>query len=232
MVSSNPLERLAPFAQLAPDGQRLLAQGLIHKQARRDEAIVHKGQPVSGAYIVLDGRLRVFSIAPNGTEATLYLLEPGETCVLALNCLFNDHLYPAWVQAETAASIAVVPGAVYRRLFETETTVREFTVRTLATLVYRLVGELEQVHSSHHRQRLAQFILHHAAADGSLRMTQQQIAGHLGTTREVVARLMQDFVARSLVRTQRGRIDIRDLFALRRVIAPDAAGVAAGRSRP
>jgi CRP/FNR family transcriptional regulator, anaerobic regulatory protein len=182
---------------------------------------VHKGQPVSGAYVVLAGRLRVFTIAPNGVEATLYFIDPGETCVLALNCLFNDLLYPAWVQAEEPTTVAIIPGAVYRRLFETESPVREFTVKTLATLVYRLMAELEQIHSSNHRQRLAQFILHHASADGTLHMTQQHLAGHLGTTREVVARLMQDFVGRGLVRTGRGQVHIADLFALRRLVVPD-----------
>jgi CRP/FNR family transcriptional regulator len=52
-------------------------------------------------------------------------------------------------------------------------------------------------------------------------MTQQQLGNHLGTTREVVARLMQDFVAAGWVRTGRGAIEIRDLFGLRRVVAPD-----------
>ena len=32
-------------------------------------------------------------------EATLYVINPHETCVLALNCIFNDLLYPAWVEA-------------------------------------------------------------------------------------------------------------------------------------
>lgn len=221
MASRVSLDSFAPFAALGEEGAKLIAQTPVHRTARRDEAIVHKGQPVSGAYVVLAGRLRVFTIAPNGTEATLYFIDPGETCVLALNCLFNDLLYPAWVQAEEPSAVAVIPGAVYRRLFETESLIREFTVKTLATLVYRLMAELEQVHSSNHRQRLAQFILHHAGADGTLRMTQQHIAGHLGTTREVVARLMQDFVARGLVQTQRGEVRIADLFALRRVMAPD-----------
>lgn len=120
---------------------------------------LHKGQPVSGAYVVLAGRLRVFSLSPNGTEATLYFIDPGETCVLALNCLFNDLLYPAWVQAETASSIALIPGAVYRKLFERETAIQNLTVHTLSTLVFRLMSELELVHSSHHKQRLANFIL-------------------------------------------------------------------------
>ena len=78
---------------------------------------------------------------------------------------------------------------------------------------------------SNHAMRLAQFILLHAASDGLLRMTQQQVAHHLGTTREVVARLLGGFVARGLVRTQRGSIMIRDLFALRRIVSPDGGSV-------
>jgi CRP/FNR family transcriptional regulator len=177
---------------------------------------------VSGAYLVLSGRLRVFTIAPNGTEATLYFLDPGETCVLAINCLFNDLLYPAWVQAETTAEVAVISGPVYRKLFETEPAIQNLTVQALSALVYRLMAELEQVHGSNHRQRLAQFILTHASSEGVLRMTQQQLARHLGTTREVIARLMQELVASRLLRSQRGLISIHDLVGLRRMVAPGA----------
>jgi CRP/FNR family transcriptional regulator len=175
---------------------------------------------VSGAYLVLKGRLRVFTIAPNGTEATLCFLDPGDTCVLAINCLFNDLLYPAWVQAETAADVAVIPGSVYRKLFESERTIQNLTVQALSAVVYRLMTELEQVHASDYRQRLAQFILANASAEGLLRITQQQIARHLGTSREVIARLMQEYVARGILRSQRGLIAIQDLVGLRRIIAP------------
>lgn len=225
------IDAFEPFASLGDDARALLKQGQTHRFTRVAESIVHKGQPVSGAYVVLEGRLRVFTVSPNGVEATLYTLAPGETCVLALNCIFNDLLYPAWVQAEQPSTVCVIPGAVYRRLFETEGAVRDFTVRNLATLVYRLMGELEQVHGSHHKQRLVHFILHHASSDGMLRMTQQQLAGHIGTTREVVARLMQELVAARLVRTGRGEISIADLFGLRRVLDPKAAKGIGGRRR-
>ena len=216
------LERFDPFQRLGAGARALLAHGLIHRSAHRGAAILHRGQPVSGAYVVLEGRLRVFTVAPNGAEATLYFVDPGETCVLALNCLFNDLLYPAWVQAETAAMVAVIPGPIYRKLFEAEPAIQNLTVQALSTLVFRLMAELEQLHSSNHRQRLVQFILLHAGSDGSLRMTQQQIARHLGTTREVIARLMQEFVAKGFVKSGRGLLTIRDLFGLRRVVAPDA----------
>ena len=223
------LESFEPFSLLGEGGRALLAQGQTQRFTRAAESIVHKGQPVSGAYVLLEGRLRVFTVSPNGVEATLYTLAPGETCVLALNCVFNDLLYPAWVQAETPSTVCVIPGAAYRRLFEIEGAVRDFTVRNLSTLVYRLMSELEQVHACNHKQRLIHFILHQASSDGVLRLTQQQVAGHIGTTREVVARLMQDLVAAQLVRTGRGEIRIADLFGLRRLLDPKAPPRRAGR---
>jgi CRP/FNR family transcriptional regulator len=222
MKPLDEIERFEPFRKLSADSKALLARGLVSKACARGAMALYKGQRVSGAYVVLGGRLRVFSLAPNGTEATLYFIDPGETCVLALNCLFNDLLYPAWVQAEANSTIALIPGAVYRKLFEREPTIQDLTVHTLSTLVFRLMSELEFVHSSHHKQRLANFILIHASSDGVLRMTQQQLAQHLGTTREVVARLLQEFVAKGYVRTQRGAIAIKDLFALRSAVSPEA----------
>jgi len=221
MAANDKLNRFETFNRLSPEGKKILAQGLTVNNFSQGSAVLHKGQPVSGAYLVIDGRLRVFTVAPNGTEATLYFIAPGETCVLALNCLFSDLLYPAWVQAETTTTVAVIPGAVYRRLFESEATVQNLTVQALSTLVYRLMAELELVHSSNNKERLVQFILMHASANGRLNMTQQQIAQHLGTTREVIARSMNELSEQGLVRTQRGSIAILDLFGLRRVIAPD-----------
>lgn len=215
------MESIEPFRRLGAQGKALLAHRVVRRRLNRATIVLHRAQPVSGAYLVITGRLRVFTVAPNGTEATLYFIDPGETCVLALNCLFNDLLYPAWVQAETPTTIAQIPGPIFRKLFEVEPVIQNLTVQALSTLVYRLMGELEQVHASNHRGRLAQFILAHASSDGVLRMTQQQVAHHLGTTREVVARLVGGFVARGLVRTQRGSITVHDAPLLRRVVAPD-----------
>ena len=103
-----------PFGRLSGSARRMLEQGALRRNVPSGANIMHKGQPASGAYLVLSGRLRVYTVTPNGNEATLYRVEPGETCVLALNCLFNDLLYPAWVQAEGATRLAVVPGPLYR----------------------------------------------------------------------------------------------------------------------
>lgn len=212
------------YLDLSPAGKQLLKSGLASKSFARPTAVIHKGQRVSGAYLVTRGQLRVFTFTPQGTEATLYFIRPGETCVLALNCLFNDLLYPAWVEAGAATTVAVIPGPLYRSLFEREAGIQDLTVKALSTLVFRLMGELEQIHSCNLDQRLANFLLTNAAADGTLRMTQQELAGHLGTTREVVARLMQGFVAQGLVATGRGAVTVADAAKLAELVKPNYRG--------
>jgi CRP/FNR family transcriptional regulator len=205
---------------LSPTGQQLLQRGLVTKHIARPMPVIHKGQQVSGAYVVTRGQLRVFTFTPQGTEATLYFIRPGETCVLALNCLFNDLRYPAWVEASGDTDVAIIPGPLYRTLFEREAAVQDMTVKALSTLVFRLMDELEQIHSCNLDQRLANFLLSNADAEGKLRMTQQEIASHLGTTREVVARLMQGFVAQDMVGTGRGVTIIRDSARLAGLLEP------------
>lgn len=210
---------LGPFARLSPAGRQLLDKGIAFADCKRGAPVLHKGQKISGAYLVTRGRLRVYALAPDGTEATLYFIEPGETCVFALNSLFNDLRYPAWVQADADTRVAVIPGPLFRRLFEREPAVQDMTVRALSTLVFRLMAELEEVHAYTLIQRLANLLLVHASDAGELRMTQQQMADHLGTTREVIARLMRELVGLGCVETRRGRTLVRDAARLAGLIA-------------
>lgn len=206
------------FQGLSPAGRQLLEGGVQTAEFSRPAAVIHKGQRVSGAYLVTRGQLRVFTFTPQGSEATLYFIRPGETCVLALNCLFNDLRYPAWVESTADTEVAVIPGPLYRRLFEREATVQDMTVKALSTLVFRLMNELEQIHACTLDQRLANFLLSNVSDSGVLHMTQQELAGHLGTTREVIARLMQGFSAQGAVSTKRGAISVVDAEKLAAVI--------------
>lgn len=217
MTPEPDLDALVLFRQLSEVSKAMLGPGLHCVRYDAKTQVLGKGQPVSGAYVVVAGRLRVYTLSPEGREATLYWVARGETCVLALNCLFNDLLYPAWVEAEAATQVAVIPGSLYRILFNNEAVIRDLTIESLATGVFRLMAELEQVHSRTLEQRLANFLLLHASADGVLRMTQQQIAAHLGTSREVVARLLGQWATRKFIATARGAVTIRQPARLARL---------------
>ncbi|KAA3655398.1 MAG: Crp/Fnr family transcriptional regulator [Proteobacteria bacterium] len=216
------LGAIARYAELSDASQHTLRQGMRFSQHAAGEVLLHKGQKVSGAYFVAQGRLRVFAVGERGVEATLYAIEPGETCVFALNSLFNDLRYPAWVQAEEDTVVGLIPGPVFRRLFDHERAMRDLAVRGLSTLVFKLMEGVEAAHTQRLDQRLAGLLLTRASGAGEVRMTQQQMAQHLGTTREVVARLLRAFVRQGWIQTGRGRIGLNQPRAL----ADIAGGVA------
>jgi len=197
-----------PFSKLSEDGRRAVERGARSHAFARGAPVIEKGDPVSGAYVVTRGMLRVYTMTPGGKEATLYEIGPGETCVLAINSLFNDLLYPAWVEAEVDTDVSVVPGGLYRTLFAREPAIQELTVHALSSVVLRLMSELEEVHSHRVDQRLASFLLNQASAEGIVHRTQQEIASHIGTTREVVAKAVGEFSSRRWIESGRGRVKL------------------------
>lgn len=210
---------MALFDDMSADGRALFDQRLVRHTFAKGRTLIEKGDAVSGAYFVLEGCLRVFTYGPSGKETTLYLIEPGETCVLALNSLFNDVRYPAWVETESATTVGLLPGNAYRTLFAREGPVQDLTVRALSTAVFRLMSELEQRHGQQLDQRLASFLLNRASSAGEVCLTQQALADHIGTTREVVARLLGQFVKKDWISTGRARIRLLDHSALARFVA-------------
>ncbi len=208
------IENFKPFQNLSETSLALLGRGVRYAHFQDTTPVLQKGQQVSGAYVVVQGQLRVFTVTPDGNEATLYIINTGETCVLAINCIFNDLLYPAWVEAGPSSKVAVIPGPVYRILFESEPSIRNMTVQAFSTIVFKLMTELEEIHSYKLGQRLANFLLLHASTDGNVRMTQQEIASHLGTSREVVARVLSHLTAEGKIQTGRNHIYINDPISL------------------
>lgn len=225
MKSTATLDDISLFQNLSETGKSLLVRGLRYSHYTKKTSVLQKGQQVSGAYIVVTGQLRVFALSPDGNQATLYLINPGETCVLALNCIFNDLLYPAWVEASPATKVAVIPGTVFRVLFELEPTIRNMTVQAFSTIVFRLMSELEEIHSYKLEQRLANFLLLHASTDGKVRMIQQEIASHLGTTREVIARVLGRLVSDGYIQTSRSQVTIHDPEKLARILKASGSAI-------
>ncbi len=96
-------------------------------------------------------------------------------------------------------------------------------MRTLSTVVFRLMDELGQVRGLNNRQRLAHLLLVRASDQGRLDMTQQQIAQHLGTRREVVARLLSEFADKAYLQTRRGHLTLLDTDSLRDIASATTA---------
>ena len=171
--------------------------------------LLERGDAISGAYLVSSGRVRVFAVMSDGTETTLYTLGAGEACVLALNCMFGGTPYPAWAEAEEQSRIALIPAALYRGLFRSEPAVQDLTVNALSVAVTRLMAEIESLHALRFDQRLLRFVRERADLQGKLRMTHEQLARHLGVSREMVSRALGKLAGEGVLGVGRGTVTLR-----------------------
>ncbi len=186
--------------------------------------LLRRGDPANGAYLVVAGALRVYYVTGDGREATLYRVEPGGTCVLALSSTVNDEPYPAWVDAgPRGGEFARVPSDVVHRLLETENAFRSFVFGAMSGRLFELMRTLEETGSLQVEQRVARYLLRQRVheRDRHVRVSQIGIASELGTAREVVFRALRSLAARKLIETGRMRIQSLDIDGLARVSAAD-----------
>jgi CRP/FNR family transcriptional regulator len=207
------------FARLTAVGRQELG-ALPVKRAAPGAHVLRRGDPTNGAYLVVAGSLRVYYTTSEGREATLYHVEPGGTCVLALSATFENGPYPAWVDAGPAGGgFACVPNAAFRRLLDTESAFRDFVFGAMSGRLFELMRTLEETASTQVEQRVARYLLrqHAREVDGTVRVSQAGIAAELGTAREVVFRALRSLVETKLIETGRMRIRILDVDGLVRL---------------
>jgi CRP/FNR family transcriptional regulator len=166
--------------------------------------------------LMIAGIARVYKLGENGREVTLYRVEPGESCVVTASCILSDRAFPAFAECETSVEAVVVrPGEVHRWMAVSEVW-RQYVFGLIAARLQHLFGVLDAVLFQRLDQRLIALLLSRRAAapEAEIRMTHQALAAELGSSREVISRVLKGLEGQGLLRTTRGLIELLDLPAL------------------
>lgn len=215
MVTNKELLEL-PFAHRLSEKSlnELKAQALKHR-FKSKKNLISKGDIVNGAYIVTKGRLRIYNIDPDGKQSSIYYVQEGEACLFAINCVFSDLVYPAWVSTDTSScAVTLIPGKLFKKLNETEKCVSQFTFNTLSSRIFDLMSRLEEISSMTIGQRVASFLVKHANSKNFVPVTHQEIALQLGTAREVISRILKNLERQKMLKLSRGCVYLIEMKKL------------------
>jgi CRP/FNR family transcriptional regulator len=193
-----------------------------------DEAVAKRlpaGQRVFGERdacqffpLVLSGRIRVAKGDARGRRLKLYDVGPGDSCILTSVCLLSQRAYPAEGTTETEVELLLLPGALFGALVDGFEPMRRHVFALFADRLADLMVLVESVAFQRLDQRLAARLLGHGTL---LRATHQQLADDLGSAREIVSRVLGQFVDEGLIRSGRQEIEILDPAGLRRRAATE-----------
>ncbi|MEW8586623.1 MAG: Crp/Fnr family transcriptional regulator [Candidatus Thiodiazotropha sp.] len=204
------------FLQRADDGfSRHFFNSTTIMQLESDQPLCQQGMQCSHLALVIQGTARVYKIGENGREITLYRIGPGESCILTASCIMSQKPFPAFAVSEEPIKALVVSTANVVRWSNQEPAWRDYLFQLISDRLSDVISVVEEVAFRRVDRRLANYLLQHTD-NGSARMqiTHQSIASDLGTSREVVSRILKDFEQQGMISTSRGTITLEDRHRL------------------
>jgi CRP-like cAMP-binding protein len=200
--------------------ERLAREGRVERLARRATVRLD----TAAVTVVAEGWLRVFRDAAFVRDVTLVLAGPGE--VLAAGALFGDRSAESGAEAITEAAVLTVTPSALEAEAERSPGLYAALARSLARRALRVQRKLEAFSRTTVEARVAVALLEMAEDAGvplvgggvrlDLPLSQEDLAGLAGTTRESCSTAVAAFARRGLVRGSR----------LRGLVLVDPAGLA------
>jgi CRP/FNR family transcriptional regulator len=172
-----------------------------------NDQIYMQGDRCSGIAFLLSGEIRVFKISEGGREITLYQIFPGETCILNASCILSHQLYPANAAGIVDGAMLYLPQKAFLELMAESAAMRAFIFSLFSQRFNEIIELIEAVTFGRMDIRLKDYLIEKSEND-RLQTTHQKIANDLGTSREVVSRLLKDFERQGQLNLGRNRIEI------------------------
>ena len=174
---------------------------------QQGQAVFHEGDECSVIAFLISGVIRVFKVGDTGRQILLYEVREGQICILNAACIISDRPYPADAVVTADGEAFIVPASEFRRLMANVEEMRRFVFGGLSDRLIAVMNLVEEVAFRKMDERLRSYIREHAK-DGRLLTTHQKIANDLGTSREVVSRLLDELERQGAVSLARNQIRV------------------------
>ncbi len=222
MLSNEELLRISNLIAFLKKADKALLEDfrrqafLVNIPAGKDVFI--EGDRVDAIALLISGGVRVYKIGETGREITLYRFGLGESCILTANAILSQRSFPAIATVEKDAQAVMIPADIFRGWVRQYDEWRAFVFDLLSERLSTVMAVIDEVVFQRMDRRLAAWLLKRAEVTGPvepIRVTHQEIAADLGSSREVMSRLLDDLSKAGLIRSGRGTIEVMDMAGLK-----------------
>ena len=219
MLDKKHFERISqalPFLQTAaPQIQRDFNDYAYYAKIPAGRQIFAEGDEVDGIALLMSGVVRVYKLGQTGREITLYRFGEGESCVITANAILHQQDFPAIALIEQDAEAVMIPAEIFSDWVRRYDPWRDFVFNLVSERLADVMEIVDEVAFQRMDRRVASFLLERSQLQNPIRTTHQEIANEIGSSREVISRLLEDFDQRDMVNLSRGEIKILDFEGLK-----------------
>lgn len=176
------------------------------------ESIIESGQYIKMVPVVLEGTIKVLRTNGEGHDLFLYYIESGETCAVSLTCCSVMNPSEVKAVAEERTKILAIPARKHEEWTNGFRQWKEFVAQTYQKRFQSMFQTIDDIAFKKMDERLLKYLVVKSkqAKSTELFLTHQEIAKELGTSREVISRLLKQLENRKLVELGRNIIYVRD----------------------
>lgn len=174
-----------------------------------------EGDRVEAIALLISGVVRVYKVGETGREITLYRFGNGASCILTANAILSQQTFPAIATVEQDAEAVMIPANIFRDWVRRYDLWREFVFDLFSQRLSTVMAIVDEVAFRRMDNRVASLLLNQGNIQNPLKITHQEIAAELGSSREVISRLVEDFFSEGSIHSGRGMVEILDFELLK-----------------
>lgn len=194
------LAKVEMFSELDLDELERVASLAQSRTAAKDTVVFHAGDPADAVYVVANGKVKVVTTSTDGKEFILTVLGAGQ--VFGEMALIESATRSASVITLTAVEMLSISHDDFQHLLNTAPSISRKLLVILSRRLRRANSKMESLAYMDVAGRLARYLLDLARDHGQRmgkgwvvvrRPTHSDIAHSIGTSRETVSRLINEF---------------------------------------
>lgn len=194
------------FNELSKETQEKFLENSSYIKVPADTILYAQGDTCTDILFLTKGRVRVTRQHETGQSILLFYFEQGEQCNVNFTSAFNSAPAVGTAIAETDLEGYDIPAELIAELFVEDKVFQTYVFDQYVNRMEQMALMIEEVRFTSLDQRLLQWL--NSNNKKVITLTHEEIADILGTSREVVSRLLKGLEKKGLVELSRRMIKV------------------------
>ena len=184
------------FYELFPNLEEGLYEELMKygdvKEIPAGTALLKAGQTIRSTMLVLDGIVKLYQDDDEGNEFFMYNLQQGQACAVSMICTYQQEKSQVTAKAVTDVVLLTIPLEYMDKWLSKYKSWHYFVIKTYRSRYEELLKTINEIAFKNMDERLEFYLKKQVKQFGKyVKLTHQEIATDLNSSREVISRLMK-----------------------------------------
>jgi len=214
MINQTELRNIPGFDTLKGETLLAITRRAFEREMQVGHTLVIECMPAEFCYFLITGQVRVLRMSQEGRIQILDRQGPGAPLNI-ISLLIAERVNRASIETLTPVKVLILDATSFDLLLAEHPDFSRMLLQIFAERIAKITDLAANLSLHTVRARLARFLV--ALADQppiAGGWTQDEIAAHVGTVRDVVGRLLREFESEGLIARHRGRITLLDRSSL------------------